>query len=116
MRIIRREPRWRAVEITFNEIGRDTPHLPAVEDRRANAPLHDVDNAYHHGCLARPFQPPDRASDGPTFGDDRCKPGLARVALADRVRGNQPKDAAGLQQPESAAEEMCDDVGVAVRA
>ena len=45
-----------------------------------------------------------------------CEPCRARIALSDRIRRNQPECAAFAQQPKGAAEEMCDKIGVAMRA
>ena len=50
----------------------------------------------------------------PPFAQIQRKPGGPRVALADRVRGNQAKAPSRLEQRERAPEEVRSEVGVAV--
>ncbi len=45
---------------------------------------------------------------------DRRQSGGSRIALADGVGGDQPKDAARPQQAKSAVEKVGDEVGIAV--
>ena len=99
------------------KIGRDAPHLPPVEHWRARRALarhgrRDTTTAASPGHFSRrvaaQIAPPRRMIGR--------QPGSARVALADRVGGDQPEGTALAQQTEGAAEEMRDEVGVAVRA
>ncbi len=78
--------------------------------------LCDVNNRDDDGRLSRPFVATARGVDRAAGLADRPQAGGAGVALADRVGGEEAEAAAVAQQPVSAAKEMRDDVGIAVRA
>src|SRR2546423_388049 len=75
-----------------------------------------MNHAHDDRCLARPFKPPIGADDHAVMLENRCQTCIARIALADRVRGDEAERSAGANQSEGSAEEMRDEVGVAVRA
>ena len=84
-------------------------------ERPGHRPLVDVDHAHDHRRLARPFEPLASRVDRAAVVADPAQAGRARVTLADRVRGDQTEGALGSNEVESTAEEVGDQVGVAVR-
>jgi hypothetical protein len=74
-----------------------------------------MDDADHHRRLARPFEPPPGAHNRAALNEDRRKSRGARVALADRVGGDQAEDTTFAQQTKCSAKEMRDDIGIAMR-
>ena len=71
-----------------------------------------MDNADDHGRLSRPLRTRRVASiDRAAVLADPAKPGRSRVALADRVRGDQAEGALVAEQVERTAEEVGDEIG-----
>src|SRR5262249_30296848 len=101
--------------IVENESGYEAC-LSAIElEWTWHLPPEDVYHAHDHRGLARPLEPLAGCVDGAAVRANRAKAGRARVALADRVRCDQAESAIVPDQGERAAEEMGDEVGVAVR-
>ena len=91
-------------------------HLAAVETSgRPDSSLCDMNHADDHRRLPRPLV---RGAGRNRSCRRACRSSAgqcAGVALGDRVRGDQPEGAAASQQVERPAEEVGDQVGVAVR-
>ncbi len=112
---VRREPRRVVVAAAVEEEGGDRLDLAAVEPLRpGERALHHVDDADHDRREAGPLDALARGVDLAAVLTDPAQPGRARVALGDRVRGDQAEGAALAQQVERAPEEVGDEVGVAV--
>ena len=81
---------------------------------RRTAAFDDMHDRHDHRRLARPLKRRVRGIDRATLLADRAKPGRSRVTLADGVGRDQP-EAPSLRKSRSAAKEMRNQVGIAVR-
>src|ERR1051325_9661301 len=75
----------------------------------------DVNNGHNDGGAPRPLHPLPRLVDRSTVFADPAQAGAARIALRDRVRGDETERSAAPRQIERAPEELGDQIGVAVR-
>ena len=102
------------ISAIVKEKGGDDRDLAAVEAVRARQTTFcNVDDRDDDGGFARPFVAAAGGVDRATSLADRPQAGGARVALADRIGGEQAEAAAVAQQSVSAAEEMRDEIGIA---
>ena len=88
---------------------------PSRVERSGERPLVDVNHADDHGGQPRPLLASGRCEDVPTVLTDPAQPGTSRVALSDRVRGDQAEGPLFPQQVKRPTEEVRDEVRVAVR-
>ena len=101
----------------WKEIGGDERNrrVPSRTNGPGDGPLGNVNDAHDDRGLSRPFVAAAGVVDRPAVGADPAQAGRSRVALADRVRGDQAEESPGSQQVERPAEEVGHEVGVAVR-
>lgn len=73
-----------------------------------------MNNRNHHRRQAGPFHPPAGVVDRAAVGADPAEAGATRIPLGDGVGGDEAEGAPRPQEVERAAEEVGDEVGVAV--
>src|SRR5437764_65006 len=100
----------------MEEICGDARHVVVIEAiRTSERPLVDVDDADDYGRLAGPFLAARRGVDGPAVLADPAQAGAPRVALVDRIRGDQAEGALISQHGVRAAEEVGHEIPISMR-
>jgi len=74
-----------------------------------------VDYRNDDSSFARPYEASNSTPDGTARVQDCCKACCSRVTLSNCVRGDKAEAAVGAQQHKGAAEEMRNEVSIAVR-
>src|SRR5262249_16793298 len=89
--------------------------LPAIEvPCPLEVPFRDVAHAHHYRRCAGPFDASSGSEDIPSVSADPTETSRASVPLGDGVGGDQAEGPALAQPIEGTAEEMSDEVGIAM--